>query len=271
MKELYLTIFLYFIILSFTSSYVNVAIYKIDTASPLLGRAKRETSTIRPSSSHMDHICDREKVAAFRALFMGPNYLSTQNADLFSGKRKSIDTSAAAYSLCMIDNNDMAMPSSRQKIRHDKVIRSSRPSASMFSLHGGNIDSMGDNINGTSFPTAQESSDVAEKYKRFSFGFSGFASFLRSILGTVILDPDLLSISTKLSSAIIFVYIALSILGTLGIDTKPVLSLFSVVGITVGLALKDILTNTFAGLFVIFAPPFKRGWTISVEGKITLS
>ena len=90
--------------------------------------------------------------------------------------------------------------------------------------------------------------------------------FIRTILSVFINDQDVLMVTAKYLSVLLWVYVLLSILGTVGIDTKPLLSLLSVVGLTVGLASKDILTNTFAGLLIIFSAPFKRGWTISVEG-----
>jgi small conductance mechanosensitive channel len=52
----------------------------------------------------------------------------------------------------------------------------------------------------------------------------------------------------------------------MGYDTKPLLSLLSVSGLTIGFAAKDILTNTFKGLFILFTKPFQRHWTISVNG-----
>jgi small conductance mechanosensitive channel len=52
----------------------------------------------------------------------------------------------------------------------------------------------------------------------------------------------------------------------MGYDTKPLLSLLSVSGLTIGFAAKDILTNTFKGLFILLTKPFHRNWTISVNG-----
>ena len=60
-------------------------------------------------------------------------------------------------------------------------------------------------------------------------------------------------------------------MGTFGIDTKPILSLLSVSGLTLGFAAKDILTNTYAGAYIMIMRPFKRGMTISVDsirGKV---
>lgn len=61
-------------------------------------------------------------------------------------------------------------------------------------------------------------------------------------------------------------YNLITFVGTVGIDTKPLISLVSILSLTIGFAAKDILTNTFAGIFILFTRPFKRGWVISVCG-----
>lgn len=95
--------------------------------------------------------------------------------------------------------------------------------------------------------------------------------FFKGCLSFLFKDPDILRISSKILSSIFWVYIALSTLGTIGFDTKPILSLLSISGLTFGLASKDILTNTFAGLFVLITRPFKRGDIVTVgnfKGKV---
>ena len=57
---------------------------------------------------------------------------------------------------------------------------------------------------------------------------------------------------------------AISLLGTLGLDTKPLLSLFTVAGLTFGLAIKRLLSDAFSSLYILVIRPFKRGDVISV-------
>jgi hypothetical protein len=78
-------------------------------------------------------------------------------------------------------------------------------------------------------------------------------------------DPDLLKALSLVCSFILWLFLALSLLTSAGLDTRPLLSLLSISGLTIGFASKDILTNTFAGLFVLFTRPFKRGWVIQVR------
>lgn len=90
-------------------------------------------------------------------------------------------------------------------------------------------------------------------------------SLIKKFLQIFISDPDITSIVSRLLSWVIWSYVVLSIMGTCGVDTKPVLSLLSISGLTLGFAAKDILTNTYAGAYIMFMRPFKRGMTITVD------
>lgn len=113
------------------------------------------------------------------------------------------------------------------------------------------------------FPIAANSSNI--KKKSF-FNFRFMESFFRNILTIFVTDPDTLRIVAKACSWITWTFIILSAFGTFGFDTKPLLSLLSVSGLTIGFAAKDILTNLFKGFFILLTKPFKRGWIISVNG-----
>ncbi len=95
--------------------------------------------------------------------------------------------------------------------------------------------------------------------------------FFRGFLSIFINDIDILKVTSKICATIFWAYLLLTALGTLGFDTKPLLSLLSISGLTLGFAMKDILTNLFAGIFIIFVRPFKRGQIITVNnvrGKV---
>lgn len=90
--------------------------------------------------------------------------------------------------------------------------------------------------------------------------------FFSMLLAVAIEDEDLLSLTAKASSYAFWTFVTLCFLGTIGIDTKPVLSLLSVAGITLGFAGKDIIANTLSGLFIVLTKPFERGSIIVVNG-----
>ncbi len=89
---------------------------------------------------------------------------------------------------------------------------------------------------------------------------------IKKFLSLIIIDPDMLKIVSKGLSITFWVFASLSFLGTWGFDTKPFLNALSISGLTIGFAAKDVLTNTFAGLFLLFSKPFVRGSVISTCG-----
>lgn len=105
------------------------------------------------------------------------------------------------------------------------------------------------------------------RFKRFNF----IHHMMKNFLSHFIRDPDILDISTDMCSLVAWVYILLSVVGTVGFDTKPMLSLLGIGGITLGFSLKDILSDMYYGVYVLFTKPFKRGSIISVaeyEGRV---
>ena len=117
--------------------------------------------------------------------------------------------------------------------------------------------------NSEGFPIATDSLNI--KKKPF-FNFRFMETFFKNILTMFVTDPDTLKIIAKACSWVTWTFIILSAFGTFGFDTKPLLSLLSISGLTIGFAAKDILTNVFKGFFILLTKPFKRGWIISVNG-----
>ena len=96
--------------------------------------------------------------------------------------------------------------------------------------------------------------------------FHFIENFFYSLFSKFVNDLDLLRICAKVASWFFWTYTVLSILGTVGVDTKPLLSLLGISGITLGFSMKDILSDINAGLYVLFTRPFSRGSIISVNG-----
>lgn len=96
--------------------------------------------------------------------------------------------------------------------------------------------------------------------------FTNTELFFKRFIQPIVSDPDIAGFTIKSLSIGFWVFLSLVTLGTVGIDTKPLISLLSVAGITVGFAAKDILTNSFAGLYILLSRPFQRGDFISVDG-----
>lgn len=96
--------------------------------------------------------------------------------------------------------------------------------------------------------------------------FTSTQSVFYSITETVINDPDIANLVAKILSYSFWAFLALVIIGTIGVDTKPLLSLFGVVGVTIGFSAKDFISHSIAGIFILLTRPFERGSTISVGG-----
>ena len=130
-------------------------------------------------------------------------------------------------------------------------------------------------------PAQQDSSDSSNSSfasvptitpSRFSLSrFDPLQILVGAFLKLFVENPDILRVGKSTIATVIYTYVAVSIAGTFGVDTKAILSLLSISGLTLGLAVQNVLGQIFAGLFLVLFCPFKRGWVISVDnytGKV---
>jgi len=78
-------------------------------------------------------------------------------------------------------------------------------------------------------------------------------------------DPDVLEFlgqCTKIAALTIGIVVAL---GTLGIDVSALVAGLGLLGFALGFALKDIISNTLAGVLILIYKPFRRGDKVSVS------
>ena len=96
-----------------------------------------------------------------------------------------------------------------------------------------------------------------------------FAKRLESaILKTrIITDKDTARLFSKSVVATTYTVGGLTLLGTLGVDTKPLLASLSVTGVSVGFALKDVFSNFVCGVSLILQREFKAGDTVKICGS----
>ncbi len=88
--------------------------------------------------------------------------------------------------------------------------------------------------------------------------------FLRS---HIIEDEDLARLLSKTAAITIYAMFTVTTLGTLGVDTKPLLAGIGVTGFTIGFALKEVATNFISGIFLVINKPFVRGCRIKIHGS----
>lgn len=70
----------------------------------------------------------------------------------------------------------------------------------------------------------------------------------------------------KASSIALYTLGGVTVLGTLGVDTKPIIAGIGVTGFTLGFALKEIATNFLSGVLLVFNKPFQKGQHLRVMG-----
>lgn len=88
--------------------------------------------------------------------------------------------------------------------------------------------------------------------------------FLRS---HIIEDEDLARLISKTAAVTIYAFIGVTTLGTLGLDTKPLLTGIGITGFTIGFALREVATNFISGIFLVINKPFVRGCRIKIHGS----
>jgi len=89
------------------------------------------------------------------------------------------------------------------------------------------------------------------------------------IMGTHLTnDEDLAYLIGKIVSGGLYAMAALSLLGTLGVDTSPLVAGIGITGFTIGFALKEIATNFLSGMLLVLDKPFHKGQYLKVLSVI---
>jgi small-conductance mechanosensitive channel len=120
-----------------------------------------------------------------------------------------------------------------------------------------------------SLPQVVASAETPVKESKFRSIMHPIATtqkYFETITKEFVVDRDLVAFSAKALSYGFWTFLTLMLLGTAGIDIKPLLSLISVLGLTLGFAVKDVIAHTFSGLFILFSRPFQRGDVITING-----
>ncbi len=92
------------------------------------------------------------------------------------------------------------------------------------------------------------------------------AALLRRFAGARALDPDLMTLLGRVVRFTLVVFGAVTALGTLGLDVSALVAGLGLTGFALGFALRDIISNTLAGVLILLYKPFRRGDRISVAG-----
>ena len=77
-------------------------------------------------------------------------------------------------------------------------------------------------------------------------------------------DADLARFFAKATAVSLYTLTAVTVLGTIGVDTKPLIAGIGVTGFTIGFALKEIATNFLSGVMLVMSKPFEKGQHLRV-------
>jgi small-conductance mechanosensitive channel len=89
--------------------------------------------------------------------------------------------------------------------------------------------------------------------------------FERLLLKTgITADGDLAKIMAQAANITVYGFLGVTFLGTVGVDTKPIIAAFGVTGFAAGFALKEIATNFLSGLLLVLNKPFRKGQYLRV-------
>jgi small-conductance mechanosensitive channel len=92
------------------------------------------------------------------------------------------------------------------------------------------------------------------------------AAVVRRFGGARALDPDLMKLLGRAVHGTLLVFGTVTALGTLGLDVTALVAGLGLTGFALGFALRDIISNTLAGVLILLFRPFHRGDRVSVAG-----
>lgn len=92
------------------------------------------------------------------------------------------------------------------------------------------------------------------------------AAVVRRFGGARALDPDLMKLLGRAVHGTLLVFGVVTALGTLGLDVTALVAGLGLTGFALGFALRDIISNTLAGVLILLFRPFHRGDHVSVAG-----
>ncbi|CAF1212390.1 unnamed protein product [Rotaria sordida] len=116
----------------------------------------------------------------------------------------------------------------------------------------------------SSLPPPPPPTTTMQKTKRFLLISPSIERFL--LRSYIIEDEDLARLLSKTAAVVIYAMFTVTTLGTLGVDTKPLLAGIGITGFTIGFALKEVATNFISGIFLVINKPFVRGCRIKIHG-----
>ena len=90
----------------------------------------------------------------------------------------------------------------------------------------------------------------------------------RKIMVRANIDPILINFSSSIINILLLLFVLITALDQLGVNTTSMIAVLGAAGLAVGLALKDSLQNFAAGVMLIMYRPFRIGHFVEVAGVL---
>lgn len=91
-------------------------------------------------------------------------------------------------------------------------------------------------------------------------------SFLKKVLNKTKIEQTAVTFIISVSRVILYVFVIIIILSTLGINVNSIIAAVSAAALTAGLALQDTLSNIASGVIILISKPFVAGDIIEYQG-----
>lgn len=80
------------------------------------------------------------------------------------------------------------------------------------------------------------------------------------------LDNAAASFVVSLTRAVLYILVAIIVLGVAGVNTASLIAAFAAVALAISLGLQDTLSGLTNGILIIFTKPFRQGDYVSIDG-----
>ncbi len=89
---------------------------------------------------------------------------------------------------------------------------------------------------------------------------------LKNILGKTHIDHAAVTFITSVTKVILYAFVIITILSTLGINVNSIITAVGAAAITAGLALQNSLSNIASGIIILLTKPFTSGDRLEIDG-----
>mmetsp|Transcript_35624 Transcript_35624/g.69216 ORF Transcript_35624/g.69216 Transcript_35624/m.69216 type:complete len:266 (-) Transcript_35624:210-1007(-) len=118
-------------------------------------------------------------------------------------------------------------------------------------------------------PTDVDRNNAVEtrtKFQRFRDKLKISRKIKGALIKAGIENRDVVNLISSAGGFVLWGFIVSTLLGTIGVDTKPLIAGCGITGAAIGFAAKDFISNLISGFSLIFAARIRNGANVTVSG-----